>query len=158
MFTRIIWATDGSDQSARALELAVQIAERDHAELHVVHVAEKLLGGRATGQDLFYDEDQIAQKVREETEVIAADGELETRLHMVAEGSGRVASCLAELAQEIDAELIVVGTRGRSPLRGAMLGSTTQRLLHESTRPVLAVPPARRLEAEACPDVAAAAS
>ena len=41
-----------------------------------------------------------------------------------------------------DARLIVVGTYGESPLRGAILGSTPHKLLHWSTRPVLCVPPA----------------
>ena len=44
-------------------------------------------------------------------------------------------------ADKHDARLIVVGTYGESPLRGAMLGSTPHKLLHWSNRPVLCVPP-----------------
>ena len=40
-----------------------------------------------------------------------------------------------------DARLIVVGTYGDSPMRGAILGSTPHKLLHWSSRPVLCVPP-----------------
>jgi nucleotide-binding universal stress UspA family protein len=52
----------------------------------------------------------------------------------------RPAPALAELAETHDARMIVVGTYGESPLRGAILGSTPHKLLHLSERPVLVVP------------------
>ena len=50
------------------------------------------------------------------------------------------AQALLEVADELDATVIVVGTTGESPLRSAMLGSTPHKLLHLSSRPVLCVP------------------
>ncbi len=50
------------------------------------------------------------------------------------------AEALVDLAHERDARVIVVGTRGESPLRGALLGSTPHKLLHLADRPVLVVP------------------
>jgi nucleotide-binding universal stress UspA family protein len=50
---------------------------------------------------------------------------------------------LVELAGERDARAIVVGTRGESPVIGALLGSTAHKLLHLSDRPVLVVPVAQ---------------
>jgi len=50
---------------------------------------------------------------------------------------------LVALAAERDARVIVVGTRGESPVMGALLGSTAHKLLHLSERPVLVVPVAR---------------
>ena len=55
-----------------------------------------------------------------------------------------VAKRLANLARDSSADLIVVGTRGRSALVGAIGGSVTQRLLHVAHCPVLAVPPAEQ--------------
>ena len=49
---------------------------------------------------------------------------------------------MLDTAEKYDARLIVVGTWGESPLRGAILGSTPHKLLHWSTRPVLCVPAA----------------
>ena len=50
------------------------------------------------------------------------------------------AEALVQAADWHDASVIVVGTAGESPLRGAILGSTPHKLLHLSSRPVLCVP------------------
>jgi nucleotide-binding universal stress UspA family protein len=52
----------------------------------------------------------------------------------------RPVDLLLRLARERDARMIVVGTYGESPLRGAVLGSVPHKLLHLSAVPVLAVP------------------
>ncbi|MPQ98914.1 universal stress protein [Modestobacter sp. I12A-02628] len=49
-------------------------------------------------------------------------------------------AALLDAADRHDARVIVVGTYGESPLRGAFLGSVSYKLLHLSTRPVLCVP------------------
>ena len=50
-----------------------------------------------------------------------------------------VSDVILEIAEEIGAELVVVGLHRRSPVRKALLGSTAQRVLLEATCPVLAV-------------------
>jgi nucleotide-binding universal stress UspA family protein len=52
----------------------------------------------------------------------------------------RPSAALTELAEREDARMIVVGTYGESPIKGAILGSTPHKLLHLSDRPVLVVP------------------
>ena len=54
--------------------------------------------------------------------------------------SAKPVEALLEEAERYDATVIVVGTWGESPLRGAILGSTAHKLLHLSRRPVLCVP------------------
>ncbi|MCH1882556.1 universal stress protein [Agrococcus sp. ARC_14] len=56
--------------------------------------------------------------------------------------SARPVEALLEQAEVHDATVIVVGTWGESPVRGAILGSTPHKLLHLSRRPVLCVPAA----------------
>jgi nucleotide-binding universal stress UspA family protein len=55
---------------------------------------------------------------------------------------GGPAHAIASIADGANADLIVVGTRGHSPVAGLLLGGVTQRLLHIAHQPVLAVPPA----------------
>ena len=52
----------------------------------------------------------------------------------------RPAEALVKLGAERDARMLVVGTYGESPLKGALLGSTPHKLLAISERPVLVVP------------------
>jgi nucleotide-binding universal stress UspA family protein len=49
---------------------------------------------------------------------------------------------LIEVADELDARMIVVGSFGEPPLKGVILGSTPNKLLHLADRPVLVVPAA----------------
>jgi nucleotide-binding universal stress UspA family protein len=53
---------------------------------------------------------------------------------------GGPAPAIEEIADNAGGDLIVMGTRGHSPVAGLLLGSVTQRLLHIARRPVLAVP------------------
>ncbi|WP_193610427.1 universal stress protein [Nocardioides lijunqiniae] len=62
---------------------------------------------------------------------------VETDIELV---DAKPAQALMQVADARDATVIVVGTAGESPLKGAMLGSTPHKLLHLSSRPVLCVP------------------
>lgn len=148
MFTKVMWATDGSEHADRAMTYAVQVAKSDGAELHVVHVVEKLVSGRASGLDAFGNEDEIKAKVEQQATTVAADSDVRTSIHIAAGLSTRIADRIAEIAQDVDADLIVVGTRGHGALGSLMLGGVTQRLLHVSRCPVLAVPPIVSAETE----------
>jgi nucleotide-binding universal stress UspA family protein len=141
MFSNIIWATDGSGHSDRALRYAADIAERDGAEIHVVHVVEKLVGGRVAGQNTHLNEEQLDEKIRRQTREIACDRNIKTTLHMTAGRTADVAHGIAEVATHTGADLIVVGTRGHSAIVGTLVGSVTQHLLHVASCPILAVPP-----------------
>lgn len=157
MFTNIIWATDGSEHADRALEYAVQLALSDQAELHVVHVIEKLAATKIAGQDVSLNEEQTDVKVTAQAGQITLDRGVKTTLHMSPGRSGHVATAISGIAEDVGADLIVVGTCGRSVLGGLMLGSVTQRLLHESSCPVLAVPPTARVQSGSRPAATAAA-
>jgi nucleotide-binding universal stress UspA family protein len=157
MFTTIVWATDGSAHADRALGYAGAIAEGDHAALHVVHIVEKLVGGRVAGQDVLIDEARIDAKIKEQAREASAQHGIKTTVHMTPSGIRDIADVVAEVAAQADADLIVVGTRGHSALGGLVLGSVTQRLLHIAACPVLAVPPLKGAHAETPPAAAAAA-
>jgi nucleotide-binding universal stress UspA family protein len=144
MFTNIVCAVDGSEQAVLALDCASQMAQRDGAELHVAHVVEKLVTGRVAGQNVHVDEEQIDAKIERQMNALAAKYEITPTLHMTAGTSGNAARQIAEIAGEVGADLIVIGTRGYSAVAGVLLGSVTQRLLHIAHCPVLAVPPPHR--------------
>jgi nucleotide-binding universal stress UspA family protein len=140
MFTNIVWATDGSEHADRALDYASQLARGEGATLHAVHVVEKLVGTRLAGQNVFLGESEIDAKIQRQTAELN-EGGVPATLHMTAAASTHMAEQISEVADSIGADLIVVGTRGHSALLGAVIGSVTQRLLHLTHCPVLAVPP-----------------
>lgn len=155
MFSSVIWATDGSPHADRALAHAVQIAGEDHAAFHVVHIVETFVTGRVAGQDAYLNEQSVHDKVVQQAEQITTE-EIKPIVHIASGKTGDAAGHIASVAREIDADLIVIGTRGHSPIAGALLGSVTQRLLHIAPCPVLAVPPAVTQAADQ-PDVTASA-
>jgi nucleotide-binding universal stress UspA family protein len=67
----------------------------------------------------------------------AQDAGVEVEVSLVED---RASSALVTLADESDARMIVVGSYGERPLKGAILGSTPHKLLHLAERPVLVVP------------------
>ena len=143
MFTNVVWATDGSADADRALHHAVRVARRDAATMHVVHVVEKLMSGRAAGLDAFANEDEIRAKIERQAQSLNEDERLQTRVHIIAGLSNHIADQIADVATQTAADLIVVGTRGHGPVGSLLLGSVTQRLMHIAPCPVLAVPPVR---------------
>lgn len=143
MFERILCATDGSARSERALALAGTLAADAHATLDVVHVIEYLGAGRSAGIDARADEPEIRARIAEQTAALARRG-VSCRTHLPHAIAAHTAQKIAEVARELDADVIVVGSRGHAALAGAILGSVTQRLMHEASCPVLALPPARK--------------
>jgi len=140
MFTVIVWASDGSEHSDRALDYARQVAEASSAKLIAVHVRE-ITVGRSAGYPVQIDEDQIETKIQSQAKDLK-DAGIDARYEQVGAAYGGAAHGIADLASADGADLIVVGTRGQSPVAGLLLGAVTQRLLHIATCPVLAVPPA----------------
>ena len=138
MYRTIVWATDGSTHADDALPFARELAVLTQAKLVVVHAAEIVAAGRASGETVLADEPELAAQIREQAAAIEADGfDVEVRIEQGRESPSRL---IAHAAAETGADLIVVGTRGHSPFTGALVGSVAQHLLHEAPCPVLAVP------------------
>ena len=142
MFNRIVWATDGSETAAGALPYAKALATGDGRSLIVVHAKEHFVAGRASGYPVLADEDELEARIREQVRQAHEEG-LDATLQLPVGSAGHTAHIIADAARAIDADVIVVGTRGLSAVVGLLVGSVTQQLLHIAHCPVLAVPPPR---------------
>jgi nucleotide-binding universal stress UspA family protein len=141
VFEVIIWASDGSNHADRAFDYARELAEVNSSRLVAVHVKE-ITVGRAGGYPVQIDEDEVEHKIQKQAKDLK-DAGINASYELRGATAGGAAHALADAANDIDADLIVVGTRGQGPIQGLLLGSVTQRLLHVARCPVLAVPPAQ---------------
>lgn len=139
MFKTIVLALDGSENSQRATPVAVELAKQSGGKIVIAHVQERIAA--KGGAELHADEDERQASIRNQAKEMSDQG-IETSVQMSEITLGGPAHAIAEIANEANADVIVVGTRGHSAVSGLLLGGVTQRLLHIADRPVLAVPPA----------------
>lgn len=145
MYKNVMWATDGSESADRALAHAKALAADGGGPLTVVYCEEFTLPGKGGGSfPVHANEGEIQEKIDRQVAELSTGGTRAT-LQKTRSRVGGAAHAIAELATEDGADVIVVGTRGHTPLAGLLLGGVTQRLLHIAPCPVLAVPPDRRL-------------
>ena len=134
MFNTILWATDGSSCSDDALGIVRGLCERSGSTLRVVHVVQQLGGEHF----LIPDEDRVIAKLKAQTSALRRHG-IDASLHVIRGAVGSPAGHIADTARAVDADLIVVGVRGRSALASVLLGSVTLRLLTIARCPVLVI-------------------
>jgi len=146
MFKNVMWATDGSEAAERALPFALQLVQDGHGKLFVVH-ADEILGGRAGGFSKLADEEDLRDQIGAKVAELVAGG-IEAEFRVVTGVQRDPADLVADEARKLHADVIVVGTRGHGRVAGMLLGSVTQRLLHVSPCPVLAVPARVRVPVE----------
>ena len=147
----IVCGVDGSADSQAALDVAARLAERLEARLVLAHVAELALApyaavgrigvtGIAPRAMTLATPDELEEAGARLLEQLAAEHGLRDAEQRVAVGFP--AERLADLADDEDAELIVVGSRGRGRFKAAFLGSVSNSLVGVARCPVLIVPPA----------------
>ena len=137
MFKTVIWATDGSEWADQALPYVKSLALESDSAVVVVHVDERLLG-RTGGTEPLIAENDMRTKIEGQVHRLGGAG-VNARLQVVKPARGGAAHQISDIAAELPADMIIVGTRGHTALGGVFVGSVTQRLLHVAPCPVLAV-------------------
>jgi nucleotide-binding universal stress UspA family protein len=128
---RIIFCTDFSDHSHRALEYALSAAGEYGAELTLLHVLENVPSSA-------HIEEAIATATKQLDELIPPEGgkagKIKTKVRI-----GIAYEQIIQLALEIQADLLIMAVRGRNALDIAVFGLTTYRVIQLGFCPVLAV-------------------
>ena len=133
----IVLGYDESPGSRAALAMAISLAARFGEPLVLVYGVEPPGG---VGEEFQAHQRALADMGRTAVAHAVAEAERSGVGTVVEVLSQKPAQALIEAAHRHDGRVIVVGTRGESPLRGAVLGSVSHKLLHLSDRPVLCVP------------------
>lgn len=146
MFDTVVIATDGSGSAQRAVEAALDLADRFDATVHGLYVVD--------AQEV----ETTPEEVREALEralaatggralssvLESADGEPDRDL-VTAVRQGEPATEIIAYAEEHDADVVATGTRGRHGEHAFLLGSVAEKIVRRAPMPVLTV---RQLEGE----------
>ena len=138
-YKTIVVPTDGSENAKRALEHALAVADRNHAELIIVHVANIV---SAISNFDGYVSEQIAEDMEETGKEILNDVVKEIPTGVKVKSVFEVGSpgpALLAVAKKYNADLIVMGSRGLGPLKGLFMGSVSSYVTSHSTCPVLII-------------------
>jgi nucleotide-binding universal stress UspA family protein len=138
--SKVIVGYDGSDCGKAALDEACKLAKELGDEIVVVFGYAP--GGYGGGEIPSHREavEEIGERVTKEAQqqTAAAGIAVDVRLLPL-----KAHHALLQVADELDTRMIIVGTYGEPPLKGAILGSTPHKLLHTADVPVLVVPAKR---------------
>jgi nucleotide-binding universal stress UspA family protein len=139
---KILIATDGSTPSQEAVAFGLDLSAEQGAKPYLIHVAPALDTLAVVGYGLVpaaavpheltdYDQSSLQSAVASAEEM-----GLEAAAHLT---SGNAIDEIVAYADEIDADFIVIGSRGQGAIASVLLGSVSRGVLHEARRPVLVV-------------------
>jgi nucleotide-binding universal stress UspA family protein len=136
MSSGVVVGYDGSDCAKTALRAALEVGKAYEEKVIVAFGYDLSPVGGELHDYVEALRDLATRRLTEAQELAAAVG---TQIGAVVV-ERTPARALVELAEDRDARVIVVGSHGESPIKGALIGSTPHKLLQLSDRPVLVVP------------------
>ena len=141
MLDTVVLATDDSESVSRAADCALDLAARFGATVHALYVVD---AGRVESlpdevrDDVRTALDEQGRSALSDVEA-ANDARAEPATLETAVRVGRPADAIVDYADEVDADAVAVGTRGRHGERSFLLGSVAERVVRTCSRPVLTV-------------------
>jgi nucleotide-binding universal stress UspA family protein len=140
MFQKILLPTDGSENAEKTIQYAIQLAQLSQATIVVMYAYNPQLALRkraAVAAEAFRAslQEEAMEIVTEVAEHIKAAGLAVSALAV----EGSPAEAILHASEDVQPDLIIMGSRGGGGLPGLALGSTAERVVRHSTVPVLVV-------------------
>jgi nucleotide-binding universal stress UspA family protein len=133
----IVHATDGSPEAAEALDLAIELAKDTGAKLAILSVHTPIPGGKGLAPPISeVEQPHGSEHLAEAAAATANAAGIDTKPYVA---TGDPAKEIVRLADELGANLIVIGSRGFGAVRGALVGSVSRAVMTHSTIPVTVV-------------------
>ncbi|MEO1241025.1 MAG: universal stress protein [Pseudomonadota bacterium] len=127
----ILLATDFSERSGFAVERAVSLAKTHGATLHLLHIIDSDLPSRI--------EDGQRRAAEAQLDELSNAMRQKGAQCMISLKRGEAHEAISEAALESAADLVVIGTHRRNPMRNAFVGTTAERMIRLGSTPVLIV-------------------
>ena len=143
-FERFLVASDGSEFSSAAIREAIGMAKRCDAQLHVMSLVLTDVERDGVGQNEGKQEKEKLQKHLDEQQTRCIAAGVSCKIHLI--NGTSITQGIVDLADEIKADLIIMGRRGQRKLARLMLGRATARVIGKAHCNVLVVPRAARIE------------
>jgi nucleotide-binding universal stress UspA family protein len=140
-FKNILYATDFSEFSVKALPWATALAQKFGSQLYVCHVITPTplaVGAPEAAPYLYQTEHENADRALKD---LAASGRLQGLPAKLLLPSGLLSEELSRVMNENKVDLLVAGTHGRTGVRRLLLGSAVEEMCRIATCPVLTVGP-----------------
>ena len=150
---KILYATDLSENSAYAFRYAVNSAQQHGAKIHILHVMEEIKTNILAAYYELEKLQEIREKGKEEIKdriqkrletfcqrELMKDPECRDLVASTEVVEGDPAAEILRKADELGADLVVMGTHGKGLLEHAFLGSVSEKVLHRIKIPVLTIP------------------
>ena len=143
MFNRIVVAVDGSDHAEHALKIACDVARKYGSSLTLVHapepVSDPMMAGYAVvpSQPIKEAIDKAAKEVMDKSEAVLKSENMTN--YETATVHGDPAAAVVKKAEEVGADLIIMGRRGLGAVSRLLIGSTTTKVAQLADCAVLTV-------------------
>jgi len=154
---QILVAKDLSEQASNVIRYALELGSRFDARIHILHVMPTVDSAVLNMVALSMGPDRLAE-LNAQNEVSMAEQTLEQLREILREETergevklthppeievihGDPAPKILEVADRLDADMIVIGSHSKGRLHYAFLGSVAEKILHKSHRTVVIVPP-----------------
>ena len=151
---RILFPTDFSTTATRSFRYILEFAKSIKAEVDVLHVLFPNEGIDQSIYNTYWAQDYMDQREK------ALDVWVRTHARKVGLSIEKIhqhctigfpVSAICDLANELDVDMIAMGTTGATGLRGTVLGSVAAGVLEKSDKPILAIPRNVSFPMEGCP-------
>ncbi|MDP1573387.1 MAG: universal stress protein [Coxiellaceae bacterium] len=143
MYQHILIPVDGSPTSDRALQEALRFAQQKNAQLELVYVVENIY---LLSDELYINYAELLETMRSSGEKILAQAQsvaqkagITAEVKLLEAGSERIANVIVAEAVHWSADLIVIGTHGRSGFSRLLMGSVAEGVVRTAQTPVLLI-------------------
>jgi nucleotide-binding universal stress UspA family protein len=148
MFQRLLVPLDGSRLAECVLPVVQRSAHLFHCRITLLHVLEKKAPSSIHGDRHLRDLEEAEKYLEKLAERLKAEGlKVDSHTHEVPQGD--VPRCIAEHAQELEQDLIVLCTHGMGGMRRLVFGSNAEQVLTHGATPVMLIQPSD--QGIACP-------
>lgn len=141
MYQRILVPVDGSSTSGHALQEACKLARQLGAQLELVYVIDDI---RLMNADSYINYAEMTEALKSSGNRVLAQAHakarqsgIEAEVKLLEAGGDRIASVIVEEARSWPADLIVIGTHGRSGFSRVVFGSVAEGVVRTAHIPVL---------------------